>query len=627
MPDGGKLLTGGADKVVRLWNLASGAKERDFAGPTLPIVAVAVSSNGATVAAAAADKTLDTLERRRRQGAAQARACPPSASVLGLLLPTRQTIAGRPGRRLDPRLRFADGKEAKSLAGHKGPVVGLALAPKGDVLYSAGADKAIQAWSLPDGKTKGRLEHGAPVTALALSKDGTRLAAAAGKAMKVWTMADGKEIAAWTAAGEVRRLALRAGRHAPDPGRRRQAGARLRGGRQLRGILRRTRARSHAAAVRRREARRHGRRRQDGPALDLGPALAAAQHQGPVRQALFTPKGDQVVSRAGDDKTDPLWNAADGKEVRVLDQRGRAGHAARPERRRHAARRRRRTRRQGLDARRSGKAERSRPPRVCRRQSERWPLSPNGQRLAVASATASHAIRVIDVALGREVQAFADHTGAVRRWLPGRQPYAGDGAARQDGPPARRQRAQRWSGPSRAAWSSLQYAQQRHAACDRRARTRRSSSGTWPRAPCSSRSARWPSRSRRSPSARTTPRSAPRPARLVKVWNVADGKEIATLTHPGEVLSLAFSPDKARLATGAADKQTRLWELATGKELQFFPQADAVERRRCSRRPARWSAAGRQGGRGSRRRRSSAPSLPTLGRSTPLAWRRTTRTS
>ena len=42
-----------------------------------------------------------------------------------------------------------------------------------------------------------------------------------------------------------------------------------------------------------------------------------ASHAGPVRQALFTPKGDRVVS-CGDDKTVRLWNAADGKPVKSI---------------------------------------------------------------------------------------------------------------------------------------------------------------------------------------------------------------------------------------------------------------------------------------------------------------------
>ena len=44
-----------------------------------------------------------------------------------------------------------------------------------------------------------------------------------------------------------------------------------------------------------------------------------------------------------------------------------------------------------------------------------------------------------------------------------------------------------------------------------------------------------------------------------------------------DVLSLSFSTDNTRIATGAADKQTRLWDLATSKELQFFAQDDTVD--------------------------------------------------
>ncbi len=42
------------------------------------------------------------------------------------------------------------------------------------------------------------------------------------------------------------------------------------------------------------------------------------------------------------------------------------------------------------------------------------------------------------------------------------------------------------------------------------------------------------------------------------------------------MLSLSFSQDGIAIAT-AADKQTRLWDSATGKELQFFPQDEAVD--------------------------------------------------
>src|SRR5262249_42143380 len=61
-PDGGKLLTGCADKQVRLWNLTNGQIERTWTGPTLGVQAVAYSPKGDRVAAGAADKSVHVWE-------------------------------------------------------------------------------------------------------------------------------------------------------------------------------------------------------------------------------------------------------------------------------------------------------------------------------------------------------------------------------------------------------------------------------------------------------------------------------------------------------------------------------------------------------------------------------------
>jgi WD40 repeat protein len=64
--------------------------------------------------------------------------------------------------------------------------------------------------------------------------------------------------------------------------------------------------------------------------------------------------------------------------------------------------------------------------------------------------------------------------------------------------------------------------------------------------------------------------------KVVKVYNVVGGKEVLTLDHPATVTSVSFSADKARIATASADGLVRAWDVATGKELQFFSQAGPV---------------------------------------------------
>jgi WD40 repeat protein len=49
--------------------------------------------------------------------------------------------------------------------------------------------------------------------------------------------------------------------------------------------------------------------------------------------------------------------------------------------------------------------------------------------------------------------------------------------------------------------------------------------------------------------------------RAVKLWDVASGRELRSLTHADEVMSVAFSPDGSLLASGCYDGQVYLWGI------------------------------------------------------------------
>ena len=57
----------------------------------------------------------------------------------------------------------------------------------------------------------------------------------------------------------------------------------------------------------------------------------------------------------------------------------------------------------------------------------------------------------------------------------------------------------------------------------------------------------------------------------VRVWEAASGKELQTFVgHHGTVWCAALSPKGDRLLTGGADGSVRLWDVAGGKELRQF---------------------------------------------------------
>src|SRR5205823_4182725 len=101
----------------------------------------------------------------------------------------------------------ADGKEARNLAAHEGPVVGLSLSTDGTKLASAGADKTAKVWNLA--AKAGSPEENKPAAAftladaaqaISISPNGLRLAVAAGEKesnpVRVFDLTSNREIQA-----------------------------------------------------------------------------------------------------------------------------------------------------------------------------------------------------------------------------------------------------------------------------------------------------------------------------------------------------------------------------------------------------------------------------------------------
>jgi WD40 repeat protein len=61
-----------------------------------------------------------------------------------------------------------------------------------------------------------------------------------------------------------------------------------------------------------------------------------------------------------------------------------------------------------------------------------------------------------------------------------------------------------------------------------------------------------------------------------RLWDLTTGRELVRFTHNNTVMRVAFSPDGAQLATACLDRSARLWQPATGGELARFTHQGGV---------------------------------------------------
>ncbi len=572
-PDGANLLTSGNDKQVRLWNLQN-FQARTYAGLAQPAKAIAMSPNGGLVAAGSPDKVV--IVWSTGDAKEQAKLTPPAAVQSLAFHPDNKTLAVGLVDGAIVVYDIAQKKEVKSLKGHGGAVNALAFLPTGD-LVSGSADKSVQVWNPGDGKSKAKLDTPAPVVDLSVSKDGKVIATAgADRNVKFWTLADKKEVGSFVCPAEVRGIGL-----SPDGQRAAIAGAdklvRVVG---IDGHL--VESFAHEGIVAASGFLPDGKRvysaGADKTARLFTPALLwQGHHAGPVRQAVLNGKGDRIAS-AGDDKQVVVWNVADGKQIEKIAAEGPVVGLA-----------------INTDATRLGLAVGSKVEladltkkgaRVATytlpAAATRIAMSPNGTRLAAGfSDKTTPLVHVWDVTPGKEgavpLQVLTDCTAALRdlsfladnRTLltaeAGKDAHLLDVAATSV--------LKVHDGAVTGVTLNNNGTQAVTSGADKLVKHWDLAQGKVIRSfgplPATATAATF---------ARDYSQLAAASGKQIKVWNAADGKELATLESPAEVKSLSFNGDKTRLASAGADGNVRVWDVVAKTELVFFPHAGgAVE--------------------------------------------------
>jgi WD40 repeat protein len=198
-PDGKTLASSDDGAGVRLWDVASGRLARSLvAGDSqVHVRGLAFSRDGKTLAAFTdlSGKSAIVLwapatgRELRRLDMAWERGDEVAFSADGRLV----AAAVRSGVRV---WHVQSGQEIGEQApGHRGAVGAMAIAPRGDVIATAGDDFTVRLWETGTGRQRLLLSHGAWVRAVALSPDGKRLASSSlDDTVRLWDAGTGREI-------------------------------------------------------------------------------------------------------------------------------------------------------------------------------------------------------------------------------------------------------------------------------------------------------------------------------------------------------------------------------------------------------------------------------------------------
>ncbi|HVR86803.1 MAG TPA: c-type cytochrome domain-containing protein [Planctomycetota bacterium] len=186
-PDGKILALAGPEGSILRWDLGAGTKLPPLEGHTGPVQCLAFSPDGLLLASGSGDKTIRVVTL----------AGGPS-SVVQVGQDVQALSFTGDGKRLaaatgDFLIRLyslpaagASWEAPKELKGHSATIHALRPVGPGKQILSGSEDGSLRLWNAESGKEDRKMDHGAPVTDLAVWPDGKRWASAGGAGLKLW---------------------------------------------------------------------------------------------------------------------------------------------------------------------------------------------------------------------------------------------------------------------------------------------------------------------------------------------------------------------------------------------------------------------------------------------------------
>ncbi|KAB8331793.1 WD40 repeat domain-containing protein [Scytonema tolypothrichoides VB-61278] len=192
-PDGNFLVVGSCEHPrnnVKVWHLATGKLLHTLLGHQKPVNSVVISPDGQILASGSNKIKIWNLHTGDRISTLWH-----SSAVYGVAISPDGTILASGSS--DHKIRLWNpitGEPLRTLSGHSGEVKAIAISPNGEFLISGSADKTIKIWHLDTSHVVYTLSgHSDEVKSLVVSPDGqTLFSASADKTIKIWSFETGE---------------------------------------------------------------------------------------------------------------------------------------------------------------------------------------------------------------------------------------------------------------------------------------------------------------------------------------------------------------------------------------------------------------------------------------------------
>jgi murein L,D-transpeptidase YafK len=186
------VLSAGKDKTVKLWDIETGLLLKTFEGHADEVLSAAISADGRFVLSGSKDKTVKLWDTGTGQLLKTYEGHTDEVTAAALSADGRQALSGSKDRTVK-LWDVETGQLLKTFEGHSEGVLSVAF-PGGSKALSGSQDRTLKLWDLASGAAVKTLEgHADSVTSAAVSRDGRQvLSGSKDKTLKVWDTGNGQ---------------------------------------------------------------------------------------------------------------------------------------------------------------------------------------------------------------------------------------------------------------------------------------------------------------------------------------------------------------------------------------------------------------------------------------------------